>query len=107
MNIGGGNPSITLPLAKSTVSETDTVVRVVDGNIVAIGGLMSLDARDSRGGLPGLADTVLGNTSKTTTKRELVILLKPTIIQSDRNWEEDIEQTRSRYESMYPARRAR
>ena len=107
VNIGGGNPSITLPLAKSTVSETDTVVRVVDGNIVAIGGLMSLDARDSRGGLPGLADTVLGNTSKTTTKRELVILLKPTIIQSDRNWEEDIEQTRSRYESMYPARRAR
>jgi MSHA biogenesis protein MshL len=107
VNIGGGNPSITLPLAKSTVSETDTIVRVVDGNIVAIGGLMSLDQRDSRGGIPGLADTVLGNTSKTNTKRELVILLKPTVIQSDRNWEEDIEQTRSRYESMYPARHPR
>jgi MSHA biogenesis protein MshL len=107
INIGGGNPSITLPLAKSTVSETDTIVRVVDGNIVAIGGLMSLDQRDSRGGLPGLADTVLGNTSKTSTKRELVILLKPTVIQSDRNWEQDIEQTRSRYESMYPVRPGR
>ncbi|TMG72720.1 MAG: general secretion pathway protein GspD, partial [Betaproteobacteria bacterium] len=107
INIGGGNPSITLPLAKSTVSETDTIVRVVDGNIVAIGGLMSLDTRDSRGGLPGLSDSVLGNTTKTSTKRELVILLKPTLIQSDRNWEADIEQTRGRLESMYPARQGR
>jgi MSHA biogenesis protein MshL len=107
VNIGGGNPAITLPLAKSTVSETDTIVRVVDGNIVAIGGLMSLDTRDARGGIPGLADTVLGNANKTTNKRELVILLKPTVIQSDRNWEEDIEQTRSRLESMYPVRPGR
>ena len=30
----------TLPLASSTVSETDTIVRVTNGNIVAIGGLM-------------------------------------------------------------------
>ena len=99
--------TLTLPLAKSTVSETDTIVRVVDGNIVAIGGLMSLDTRDSRGGLPGLSDSVLGNTTKTSTKRELVILLKPTLIQSDRNWEADIEQTRGRLESMYPARQGR
>jgi len=101
VNLGGGNPSITLPLAKSTVNETDTIVRVTDGNIVAIGGLMSVDVRDSRGGIPGLADdSVLRNTSRTARKRELVILLKPTLIVADRNWEQDIEQTRGRLESL-------
>jgi len=101
VNLGGGNPSITLPLAKSTVSETDTIVRVTDGNIVAIGGLMSLDVRDSRGGIPGLAqDSVLRNSNRTALKKELVILLKPTLIVADRNWEQDIEQTRGRLESL-------
>ena len=101
VNLGGGNPSITLPLAKSTVNETDTIVRVTDGNIVAIGGLMSVDVRDSRGGIPGLADdSVLRNTNRTARKRELVILLKPTLIVADRNWEQDIEQTRGRLESL-------
>ena len=101
VNLGGGNPSITLPLAKSTVNETDTIVRVTDGNIVAIGGLMSVDVRDSRGGIPGLADdSVLRNTNRTARKKELVILLKPTLIVADRNWEQDIEQTRGRLESL-------
>jgi len=101
VNLGGGNPSITLPLAKSTVSETDAIVRVSDGNIVAIGGLMSLDVRDQRGGIPGLAeDSVLRNSNRTALKKELVILLKPTLIVADRNWEQDIEQTRGRLESL-------
>ncbi len=101
VNIGGGNPSITLPLAKSTVSETDTIVRVTDGNIVAIGGLMSVDVRDQRGGVPGLADdSVLRNTDRTVSKKELVILLKPTLLVADRNWEQEIEQTRGRLESL-------
>ena len=101
VNLGGGNPSITLPLAKSTVNETDTIVRVTDGNIVAIGGLMSVDVRDRRGGVPGLADdSILRNTDRTVSKRELVILLKPTLIVADRNWEQDIEQTRGRLESL-------
>src|SRR2546425_2967932 len=101
VNLGGGNPSITLPLAKSTVDETDTIVRVTDGNIVAIGGLMSVDVRDQRGGIPGLAaDSALRNANRTARKRELVILLKPTLIVADRNWEQDIEQTRGRLESL-------
>ena len=47
VDLGGTVPSITLPLAKSSISETDTIVRVPDGNIVAIGGLMSVDVRDN------------------------------------------------------------
>ena len=96
--------TLTLPLAKSDVSETDSVVRVSDGNIVALGGLMKLDIEDNRGGLPGVGDSAAGsflrNTNKSLVKQELVILLKPTIIRSDRDWEEDIVRTRARMESL-------
>ncbi len=111
LNLGGGVDDIRLPLAKSTVNETDTIVRVSDGNIVAIGGLMSLALRDNRGGLPGVSEGGIGdlarNTDRSMTKREIVILLKPTVIQSDLNWERDLDETRGRLESMKPPARER
>jgi len=104
LNLGGGIEEVRLPLAKSTVNETDTIVRVSDGNIVAIGGLMSVDIRDNRGGLPGITEGGIGdlarNTERRATKRELVILLKPTVIQSDREWQQDLGQTRGRFEAL-------
>jgi len=104
VNLGGTVPSITLPLAKSTVSETDTIVRVPDGNIVAIGGLMSVNVSDNRGGIPGVTEGGLGdlvrNTSRISSKNELVILIRPTVIQSDRNWADGLRDTRERIEGM-------
>jgi MSHA biogenesis protein MshL len=106
VNFGGLLDQVRLPLAKSTVNETDTIVRVADGNIVAIGGLMSVDVRDNRGGLPGITEGGVGdlarNTDRRSVKRELVILLKPTLIQSDANWQQDLGQTRGRLEAMKP-----
>ena len=100
VNLGGTFASIILPLARSTVSETDTVVRISDGNIVAIGGLMSVNLQDNRGGLPG-AKGIFGNSNVQMSKKELVILLKPTLINSDRSWEQDLEETRERLENLY------
>jgi MSHA biogenesis protein MshL len=104
VNLGGQIAEIRLPLAKSTVSETDTVVRVTDGNIVAIGGLMSVDIRDNRSGIPGVSDEgpgrLLRNADVSGRKKELVILLKPTIIGSDRDWEQDLRDTRRRLEAL-------
>jgi MSHA biogenesis protein MshL len=106
VNFGGPLDQVRLPLAKSTVNETDTIVRVTDGNIVAIGGLMSVDVRDNRGGLPGVTEGGLGdlarNTDRRSGKRELVILIKPTVIQSDREFEVDLRQTRGRFEALKP-----
>ena len=107
VNLGGGlTDTIRLPLAKSTVNETDTIVRVTDGNIVAIGGLMSVDVRDNRGGLPGITEGGLGdlarNTDKRSAKRELVILIKPTVIQSDRESEIDLRELRGRFDALKP-----
>jgi MSHA biogenesis protein MshL len=106
VNLGGSIPSITLPLARSTVSETDTIVRVSDGNIVAIGGLMSVDVRDNRGGFPGMVDVpLIGNVDRLNRKRELVILLKPTVLQDDRAWQEDLRDTQERIQNLYPQHR--
>lgn len=92
---------ITLPLARSTVSETDSIVRVRNSNIVAIGGLMKLDTADGRSGLPGLQNVptlggLFGSQQRTTVKKELVILIKPTVIQSESDWNADISESRDR-----------
>jgi MSHA biogenesis protein MshL len=99
--------AVTLPLASSTVSETDSVVRVRDGNIVAIGGLMKLDLEDNRSGLPGAKDapgigTLFRSNSRTAVKKELVILIKPTVIQSDADWGNDVRDTRDRLQGLIP-----
>lgn len=100
--------TFTLPLATSNISETDSVVRVQDGNIVAIGGLMRQEQTSDRSQLPGasgVASTLLGNRGSATTKRELVILIKPTLIQNDKSWVDDLEATQERLKAYQPAAR--
>lgn len=56
---------------------------------------------DDRSGLPGLSKNPLfGQTSKRNEKRELVILLKPTVVDNDKDWSDDITQSRDRFNSM-------
>ena len=85
--------NFTLPLALSTVSETDSIVRVRHGQIVAIGGLMTQDQRDGRNGLPGLSElpffgALFRQKTGSLSKRELVILIKPTVIGEEGLWPE-------------------
>lgn len=100
LNLGSQIGTFQLPLASSTVSESDSVVRVQDGNIVAIGGLMKQQQQNAASGLPGTTDSVLGTAvgmrSKSAMKSELVILLKPTIIRNDRSWQADAADTQDR-----------
>jgi MSHA biogenesis protein MshL len=102
VDLGGTTPSITLPLAKSTVSETDTIVRVSDSNIVAIGGLMSVSVVDNRSGIPGLNIDLLRSTDRQIVKKELVILLKPTLIGDDRDWAEGVRESQEHLRNLYP-----
>ena len=98
----GSLGSYKLPLAASTVSETDSIVRVRDGQIVAIGGLMQQELRDDTAAVPGLGEApVVGGLfrQKATVarKRELVILMKPTVIREDAAWPEpDTQPPRAR-----------
>jgi MSHA biogenesis protein MshL len=97
----GASNSLNLPLASSSVSETDSIVRARDGQIVAIGGLMRQASSDENAGLPGMSKTIFGQTSRTNEKRELVILLKPTVVDSDQDWSDEINSSKSRINDMY------
>ena len=98
-----------LPLAASSINETDSIVRVQDGNIVAIGGLMRQEQSSDRSQLPGATGAVanaLGQRSAALRKRELVILIKPTMIDNDRVWTQDLRDVQERvraYPSVRPA----
>lgn len=107
IDLGGLGGSINLPLASSNTSETDSVVRGKDGQIVAIGGLMRQSTVSDRAQLPGLGNVpVVGNafknTGQTTQKRELVILLKPTVVQGSSSWSQDILDSQERIQGLDP-----
>jgi len=101
VNVGGVGGTMNLPLASSSVSETDSIVRARDGQIVAIGGLMRSATFDDRSGLPGMSkNTLFGQTSQRSEKRELVILLRPTVVDNDKDWSQDITQSRDRFDRL-------
>ncbi|MEC4723002.1 pilus (MSHA type) biogenesis protein MshL [Noviherbaspirillum sp. CPCC 100848] len=106
LNLGAAG-NFTLPLASSTVSETDSVVRGQDGQIVAIGGLMRQASVSDRSQLPGAGNVpgvgaLFRNTRQTMQKRELVILLKPTIVHSSATWAQDVSESQQRVQSLRP-----
>lgn len=103
----GSLGTFTLPLASSTINETDSIVRVQDGNIVAIGGLMSQEQNNNRNGLPGISrvpglGVLFGQTDNASSKRELVILIKPTVIQNESSWRQDLVDTQGRIQGLDP-----
>ena len=95
---------ITLPLASSNINESDTIVRVHDGTIAAIGGLMKQQQNNVNSGLPGTTDNVLGNIfgsrNRQLTKSELVILLKVTVIKGDAVWQQQAQELNERVQNM-------
>ncbi|MDO8932490.1 MAG: secretin N-terminal domain-containing protein, partial [Rhodocyclaceae bacterium] len=107
IDLGTTLGQFSLPLASSSVNETDSIVRARDGNIIAIGGLMRQEQAVGSTGLPGAANagalgTALGQRSNSMSKRELVILLKPTVIVDDRSWARELEQTGERVQNLDP-----
>ncbi|WP_153108770.1 pilus (MSHA type) biogenesis protein MshL [Propionivibrio limicola] len=102
----------TLPLASSSVNETDSIVRVQDRNIVAIGGLMKQEQSAGGTGLPGASAAsglgwLFGTKGSYLSKRELVILIKPTIIRNESGWKDDLAETQQRIEQLDPRLRGR
>nr|WP_315398989.1 pilus (MSHA type) biogenesis protein MshL [uncultured Duganella sp.] len=108
LNLGAlGNFS--LPLAASSTSEMDSMVRGQDGQVVAIGGLMRQATTSDRSGVPGASDIpVVGALFRTTgeviQKRELVVLIKPTIVESSSDWNQDLMDSGRRIKQLDPQR---
>lgn len=87
--------AVQVPFAVNTINETDNVIKTKDGSVVVIGGLMTDSNNDTRSKVPGLGDVpgvgaMFSNGAQTSRKRELVILLKPTIVKDESAWTDDI-----------------
>jgi hypothetical protein len=97
-----------VPFAVNSISETDSVVKTRDSQVVVIGGLMTETMSDNRSKIPGAGDvpvigSLFGKAARNTVKRELVILLKPTVVKGDDAWAGDINAAQGRIERMNSA----
>ena len=95
-----------LPLALSTVRESDSVIKAASGQIVVIGGLMQDRASVNTSATPGISDApLIGNlfkhTRDTVVKSELVILLRPIVVDSPRVWRDQTRESLDRIRSHY------
>ncbi len=104
--ISYGNTNLTLPLATSSIRESDSVIRAQDGDVVVIGGLMKSNTFDQVSKVPFLGDVpALGhlfrNTTKLTQKTELVILLKPSVVGVN-TWQKELERSRDLLQEWFP-----
>lgn len=98
INIGSNQ---TITTASSAVQESDNIVRATSGQIIVIGGLMKEASTDDDASVPVLGDIpLIGNLFKhkkvTRIKRELVILLKPTIVTNGQDWSDAVGESRER-----------
>ncbi len=89
------NSTLTLPLALSTIRESDNVVHAQNGQIVVIGGLMQNQTSETIAGTPGLSKiptvgTLARNTNQVSQKTELVILLRPIVV-NNKTWDNQLQ----------------
>lgn len=100
IDAGGATGTLSLPLAKSKIRETDAVVRARNGQVIVLGGLMQDETNETVNKMPYIGDlpflgTLFRRTSQNTTKSELVILLKVTVMQPNL-WTDQLEASAKR-----------
>jgi MSHA biogenesis protein MshL len=105
INVFGVNQ--TIPVAFSTVRESDSVVHARSGQLVVIGGLMQEKTTKDEAGVPVLSKipglgALFRHTKSVSRKSELVILLRPQVITSSADWEATIEASRQRLDRLAP-----
>lgn len=99
-----GDQPFDLPLAQSSIRESDSIIYAQSDQVVVIGGLIQNISNDSDSATPWVSKIpFLGNAFKQkdqrSTKRELVILLRPRVF-SDRTNAEDISGSLERMSNL-------
>lgn len=93
-----------LPLAFSTVRESDSIVSAESGQVVVIGGLMKdqLQKHDASvpllGRLPGVG-SLFRHTQSVSRKSELVILLRPMVVEAG-TWDQALDSSRQHFKTL-------
>ena len=90
-----------LPLALSSIRESDSIITAENGQIVVIGGLIQNRSSDKNSSVPFLGDLpfigeLFKQKSEESEKTELVILLRPTLTDTQ-VIEDDIKGSRERF----------
>lgn len=98
--------NISLPLAKSRVRESDTIVKAKSGEVIVLGGLIESSKSEVESKTPFLGDIpylgeLFTNRSESIVKKELVILLKPVVIGKE-TWQDQIKEARSLLQKWFP-----
>lgn len=101
----GGAGSFTVPLANTTIRESDSIIRAENGQLVVIGGLMQEMTQERQSQTPFLGDLPLvgplfRHTQQSMVKSELVILLRPVVVEDSRQMTNAVRDSRERMESM-------
>ena len=99
--------ALSLPLAKSDVRESDTIVKAQSEDVIIIGGLMKTVEEDIVSKTPLLADIpwigeLFTNRQKINNKSELVILVKPQVIKQN-TWKQELQKSSELIEKWYPS----
>lgn len=93
-----GGVTQTLPLASSSVRESDSIIRAKDGQLVVIGGLIQDTTRNDQSQPPVLGDipgvgAAFQHRRQAGRKSELVILLKPTVVDEEFQWSQTLRES--------------
>ena len=96
-----GDSQFSIPLALRDVRESDSIGRAQSGQVVVLGGLMQETTSRQKGKRPFLGDVpILNSLFKTagssSVKTELVILMRPIVVDNNDVWQQDINSSRLR-----------
>jgi MSHA biogenesis protein MshL len=97
--------NLSIPLAQSTIRESDSIVRARSGQVVVIGGLMQDQTKDTIASVPLLGDLPLvgglfRHKQQVVRKSELVILLRPVVIQGDKTWANELKRSTGAFDAL-------
>ncbi|MFT6986743.1 MAG: MSHA biogenesis protein MshL [Psychromonas sp.] len=98
---------LTIPVAKSDVRESDTVVKAQSGDVIIIGGLMKTIEKDLVSKTPFIGDVpwlgeLFTNRQKQSLKTELIILVKPQVVKQN-TWKQEMQKSSDLVEKWYPS----
>ena len=110
VNVSG--QTFSLPLALRDVRESDSIVKAKSGQVVVLGGLMQESSSNVDGKRPFLGDVPVLNTffktkSSGMSKTELVILMRPIVVEDSNTWTELLENDAKRINNISDMYRSR
>lgn len=106
IQLGSSSQPYILPLAKTSIRESDSVIHAKSGDVVVIGGLMTTRHEEVVSKIPLLGDlpgigALFRNVNRIKHKTELVILIKPSVVGDD-TWKKELKRSRDLLDEWFP-----